>query len=40
MDKNELIELMRFMILALEAMEDDCKIDEYQRTLDQLGEEE
>jgi len=40
MNKEQLIELMQFMIRALEATEDDCKIDEYQRTLAGLGEEE
>lgn len=41
MNKEELIDLLQFVIKALEATEDDCKIDQYQRTLDTLrGEEE
>lgn len=40
MDKKDLIDLMRFVLEALEAMEDNCKIDAYQRTLNQLEEEE
>ena len=40
MDKKELIQLLKVMIQELEAMGDQCKIDEYQRTLTQLEEEE
>ncbi|WP_290625342.1 hypothetical protein [Altibacter sp.] len=41
MSRDELIELLQFVIKALEAMEDDCKIDQYQQTLDTLrGEDE
>jgi hypothetical protein len=40
MKKEELIQLLKVMIEELEAMGDQCKIDEYQRTLNQLEEEE
>lgn len=40
MNKKELIDLMRFVLEALEATEDDCKINRYQQTLNQLEEEE
>ena len=40
MDKKELIQLLKVMIKELEAMGDRCKIDEYQRTLNELEEEE
>ena len=40
MNKKDLIDLMRFVLEALEATENDCKIDEYQQTLNHLEEEE
>jgi len=40
MQKKELIQLLKAMIVELEAMGDQCKIDQYQQTLNQLEEEE
>ena len=40
MDKEELIRLLKVMIKELEAMGDQCKIDEYQRKITELEEEE
>lgn len=40
MEKKELIRLLKVMIKELEAMGDQCKIDKYQQTLNQLEEEE
>ena len=40
MEKKEWIQLVKVMIKELEAMGDQCKIDEYQQTLNQLEEEE
>jgi len=40
MDKKELIRLLKVMIKELEAMGNQCKIDQYQQTLNQLEEEE
>lgn len=40
MSREELIKLLKVMIAELEAMGDQCKIDQYQQTLNQLEEEE
>jgi len=40
MDRKELIHLLKIMIEELEAMGDQCKIDEYQRKITELEEEE
>jgi len=40
MDRKELIRLLKVMIEELEAMGDQCKIDEYQRKITELEEEE
>ena len=40
MEKKELIQLLKAMIVELEPMGDQCKIDQYQQTLNQLEEEE
>ncbi len=40
MEKKELIQLLKVMIAELEAMGDQCKIDQYQQTLNRLEEEE
>jgi len=40
MEKKELIQLLKVTIAELEAMGDQCKIDQYQQTLNRLEEEE
>jgi len=40
MDRKELIHLLKIMIEELEAIGNQCKIDEYQRKITELEEEE